>query len=392
MATERPVSTRHLTVAAWLSLIVFAANSTLLSVSLRHIGTDFGVGYARRGALTLARSVTLALVCLVVGRAADWLGKKWFLSAGMALTAFGLVWTGMSQSYWWLLLGMVLIAAGLGSLESLVSPLVAELHIDQVAAHLNLLHAFYPAGIVLTSLLVGTALDGGVAWQLPFAVTALPVLVVGALFATARYPDADRAARQRPIAMSAVLKNPRFWLLAAAMILGAGSEGSLFFWTPNFIEAEYGTSALMGAAGLMLYSGTMVLGRFGMGFVTRYISLNKMLVVLAAVGGLATAALSVVESLPGTLALLCVAGLCVCSFWPGTLSLAARDISVSSSTVYGMLAVGGIFGFGVIPYVVGLVGEWFGLRAGISVIPIAFAGALLIYIVALLAGRPETQS
>ena len=71
MAPERSVTARYLTVAAWLSLVVFAVSSTLLSVSLRHIGTDFGAGYAQRGALSLVRALVLAFSALVVGRAAD---------------------------------------------------------------------------------------------------------------------------------------------------------------------------------------------------------------------------------------------------------------------------------------------------------------------------------
>ncbi|MFO7956136.1 MAG: MFS transporter [Candidatus Brocadiia bacterium] len=392
MAPERSVTARYLTVAAWLSLIVFAVTSTLLSVSLRHIGTDFGAGYAQRGALSLVRAVVLAFSALIVGRAADWLGKKWFLSIGMAVTAFGLAWAGFSQSYWWLLAGMVFIAAGLGSLEALVSPLVAELQPEKVAPNMNLLHAFYPAGIVLTSPLVGGALDAGVAWQLPFGLAAAPALLVAALFATGRYPDAEKADRKRPMALGLILKNPRFWLLAVAMVLGAGCEGSLFYWTPNFIETEYGKAALVGAAGLMLYSGTMAVGRFGMGIVTRFVSLNRMLVVLAAVGALASGALALVDSLPATLVLLGVAGLCVASFWPGTLSLAARDISVSSSTVYAMLAMAGIFGFGFAPYGVGLVGEWWGLRAGLWVVPCAFIGATVIFTMALRGAERPRQS
>jgi len=392
MSAERPVTSRYLTVAAWLSLVVFATTSTLLSVSLKHIGTDFSAGYAQRGALGLVRSVVLALSALAAGRAADWLGKKWFLSVGMGVTAFGLIWAGLSHGYWWLLFGMVFIAVGLGCLEALVSPLVAELHPHQVAAHMNLLHAFYPAGIVLASPLVGAALDGGMSWQVPFGLAAAPALLVGTLFAIGHYPDAERARRKRPIAMRVILKNPRFWLLAVAMVLGAGCEGSLFYWTPNFIETEYGTAALVGAAGLMLYSGTMAVGRFGMGIATRFVPLNRMLVVLAAVGTLASGALAVVDSLPATLVLLGVAGLCVASFWPGTLSLAARDISVSSSTVYAMLAMAGIFGFGFIPYGVGLVGEWWGLRAGLRVVPFAFVGATVIFSVALRRSERPAQS
>ena len=58
-----------------------------------------------------------------------------------------------------------LVSAGLGDLEAVASPLVADLHPDTVELHMRVLHAFFPLGIVISSLLAGAALDAGVPWR-----------------------------------------------------------------------------------------------------------------------------------------------------------------------------------------------------------------------------------
>ncbi len=380
MRREGKAGKRVLTAAAWATLFVFATTSALLSVSLRRIGSEFAVGLEQRGVLFSVRAFALALAALAAGWGADRIGKRWFLTGGMVLVGGALVWIGSAASYPSVLLATGLMALGLGPAEALTSPLVAELHRDDVPTQMSILHAFYPAGAVLPALLVGWLLDAGVQWRIPFQYAALPALVLALVFLVGRYPRPDVRATQRASARSfrRIMGRPVFWMLAAAMVLSAGCEGSLFYWMPNFVEREYGAGAVVGAGALTLYSAAMAAGRLGLGAATRRLPLSSLLVGLAAGGAAVSLGLALLPSLWVTFLLAGVAGLCVAAFWPGILSLAARRIGAGSATLFALLSVAGIAGFGLMPPIVGVVGERFGLRAGLCVVPGGFIGAALL--------------
>ncbi|MCD6415627.1 MAG: MFS transporter [Planctomycetes bacterium] len=368
---------RMLTVTSWAGLFVFAIASTLLSVSLKPMGEEFGIGFAARGALGPIRAGSLAVFCLLAGWAADRVGKKWPLAVGMAATALSLVWISASPTFALFTCGIVFLAVGFGVMEALVSPLVAELHPRDVALHLNLLHAFYPAGIVVSSLLVGWLLSKGLRWRGPFLFAAVPALLVGLLFVAARYPGRGASQAASPLGVRQILALPAFWWLALAMLFGAGCEGGLFYWIPNFVQDEYDVSPMVGATGLTVFSAALMVGRFGFAELSRVLTQKQILVGLSVVGCAASLVFALAPVLWMTLIQAGVLGLCVSAFWPGLLSLAARHIAVGSATLFAMLSVAGIVGFGVTPFLIGAVAQGFGLRAGLCVMPVAFVGTAL---------------
>jgi fucose permease len=377
---ERPAGgQRWLTAACWLSFVIFAISSTLVSVSLKRIGVDLGMDFERRGSLAFWRSCALATAAICSGLLSDRLGKRWLLAAGMLAVSLGLVWTGRISSYGGLVAGLMVIGLGLGCLEALVSPLVAEMHPHDVARHMAVLHGFYPVGIVLSAMPVGWALDHGMAWQVPFTLMAAPAFAVGLMYLTARYPVGSTGRQRGPLALRDILRNPVFWVLAAAMLFGAGCEGGLFYWCANFVQAEYNMDALAGAVAITLYSLAMVGARFGIGGLSRRVRLQPLMLALTGLGAGISILLAALHSPAATFVLVGAGGMCVAFLWPGVLTLGAQKIATGSSTLFALLAVSGIAGFGLMPHLMGIVAQARGLRAGMAVMAAAFVacGGLL---------------
>ena len=372
--TSRPSKT-WLTGTAWASLLVFAAASTLLSVSLKQIGTDLAIGYSLRGTVALARCCVLALSTFAVGYTADRLGKRWLLAGGMVVVAGGLWCVGFTSAFAGLMVGTMVAGAGLGCLEGLASPLIADLHPARVEMHMNVLHAFFPVGIVVFSLVIGRALDLGVPWRLPFAVAALPALAVGVMFAVGTYPEDPSGRRRRPLPIRCILARPLFWLLAVAMALTAGCEGTLIYWTPNFVQDVYGQGALVGAAGLTAFTAAMAVGRVASGIVARFVPLPRIMLAMALLDAVLALALVLTRDLAVSMRVLALVGLCTGCFWPGILTVATRRIAAGSATLLAMISVAGIAGFGVVPWLVGLVAESRGLRTGFALLPVVLLAA-----------------
>jgi fucose permease len=175
------------------------------------------------------------------------------------------------------------------------------------------------------------------------------------------------------------------------MLLAAGCEGGLFYWMPNFMQDVHGATPTVAGLTLTAFSLAMVAGRLGAGAATRVVPQRRLLVWLAVGGLLTSAGLVVAQGVVLSIALCALAGLFGAAFWPGILSLAAARISVGSATLYAMLSVSGIAGFGLMPFVIGGVGQWLGLRAGIAAVPVGFGATAVVLALALRPARGSAE-
>ncbi|MGB7327253.1 MAG: MFS transporter [Rubripirellula sp.] len=94
--------------------------------------------------------------------------------------------------YW----GTFLFAVANGTLEAVANPLVATLFPKQRTHYLNILHASWPAGLVLGSAM-GWVLDDavGMYWKWQLALFLLPTVVYGIMFLGQRFPKSEASER-----------------------------------------------------------------------------------------------------------------------------------------------------------------------------------------------------
>jgi fucose permease len=380
MTQDRPPTVRWLTASVCAAFLVYACTPTLLAVSLKRIGADLGLGYSAQGALMLVRAVALAGTTVATGLLADRWGKHFILTTAMLLTAAGMLCVGHSAGLGLagLVAGIVVTSAGLGGLEALNGALVSDLYPQAVDSRVNLVYGFYPCGVVISSLVVGTALDAGVPWRVPFALLAIPTALVMAMYWLGRYPQPCRPPGGVPLTVRRILANPRFWLLTLAMLLTAGAMGSMVFWGPSYLQDVYGTSTRTGSAALAVFMVTMAAGRFGTGVATRRAPLLRIMLAMAALGTACTLAIVLIDSLAVTLVAFALAGLGISCFWPGVIALAVGRIGSGSTTLLAMISSIGILAFGFIPAGMGLLAARWGLRAALGTCPAAMAATVVL--------------
>lgn len=181
---------------AQLSMFLFGASAAVTAITLKSVRTEFGLSYSEGGLLTLVRSLTLAVVVTASGFLAIRWGKKPLLTAGVFVLAVAVVAVYSVGSFPALLLAFVLFGTGLGAIEALVSPLVAELDPPRAAPNLNALHALFPLGLVAAALAGGEALVAKADWRLSFLALYPPALLLGIMFLRGPVPQAH--ARETP--------------------------------------------------------------------------------------------------------------------------------------------------------------------------------------------------
>ena len=91
-------------------------------------------------------------------------------------------------------LGMLIIGIGQGLVETVINPLAATLYPDDKTHKLNVLHAWWPGGIIIGGLL-GLALGQmKFNWQVQMALVLLPAAIFGIMAAGSKFPPTERVA------------------------------------------------------------------------------------------------------------------------------------------------------------------------------------------------------
>src|SRR6185436_18786580 len=97
---------------------------------------------------------------------------------------------GKDAAYWCLFAAMFIFAIGNGVCEAVVNPLVATLFPHNKTHYLNILHAGWPAGLVIGGL-IGAALGNSVPWQVQMGFFLVPVVIYGLLFFGQHFPKSE---------------------------------------------------------------------------------------------------------------------------------------------------------------------------------------------------------
>lgn len=98
-----------------------------------------------------------------------------------------------AKGYGWLYLGSILNGLAAGTVEAVINPAVASMYTRHKTRMLSVLHAGWPAGLVLGGLFV-LLTPGSVTWQQKVLIVLIPVALYGALMVTVwnRFPRSER--------------------------------------------------------------------------------------------------------------------------------------------------------------------------------------------------------
>ncbi|MBU0610227.1 MAG: MFS transporter [Armatimonadetes bacterium] len=390
-----PVAYLRLMSASVLCMIMFGAVLVVLPVCLDTIGEELGINFESRGLLTSVRMAALICSLLVIGRVGEGQYKRRYLFWGLMAIGAAQAWGALAGGYTALMAAMVLSGLGKGVVEALVNPLVAQLHPNDSARALNLINGVFSVGLVTGALSAGQLLQTGHSWRVPFWLWVVPPMVCAVLFYTRRYPrpPAAEAGSDDEAALHSVrhfLRLPLFWLLVVAMIMGGGCEAGLTSWAPNFAQKVLNATPLGGAWMTAFYGAAMAVGRFASGMIVRRLTAQWLMVLSAVLCAVATLGLTFVPTVNMAYVLFALGGLFVACFWPTLLSVASDHISTGSTSLFSLLAAAGVGGCVVFPWAIGRLGDAFGLRIGMLVLPVSMV--ILLVMLGFMAAATRRQA
>jgi fucose permease len=295
------------------------------------------------GSVLGATFIGFALTLLFGSALVDHLGMKRMLLfaafgfiVGSAIVLAASLMPVTAATYRWIYAGFLLTGLGWGAVEAGSNPLVTALYPEEKTHRLNILHAWWPAGIVAGGLL-GIGLGSlGVAWQWNLLILAAPGLLLAALAATAAFPVTERVSSGVSHAemYREVLRSPSCFVWFGCMMLTATTELAPGQWVDVALTNMVG---LPGILVLVYVSALMFVMRHFAGRIVEHIAPVGLLWFSSLIAAAGLYLLSIADSPAPVFVAATIWGIGVCYLYPTMVASASERYPRGGAFIMGLM-------------------------------------------------------
>lgn len=238
------------------------------------------------------------------------------------------------------LAGLLLTGLGWGAVEAASNPMVTSLYPEDKTHRLNILHAWWPAGIVVGGLLgvLFSRLD--MAWELNLFILLIPAAVMAWLVMSAEFPETERVASGVSYAdmFKELLHQPMFWLFWICMWATAASELAPGQWVNLALSRIVGMEGIL----LLVYvSALMFVMRHFAGPVAHRFSPVGLLWISSLLAAIGLYCLSLAETPLAAFGAATIWGVGVCYMWPTMLATVSERFPKGGALMLGLMGFAG---------------------------------------------------
>lgn len=353
----------------------------ILAPFLPLIEEDLGFSHAAAGSLFLFTSAGYFLTLLTSGFfSARWLHKRTIvLSAGCLGVA--LILSAFSRDLWQLRMGMVTLgmAAGL-YLPSGIATITALVHPRHWGKAMGI-HELAPNLAFMLAPLLAEVMLGWVSWrQVLMLLGSLSLLLALAYAIFSQGGNFPGKAPGRD-AFNILFRLPAFWIMMVLFMLGIASTMGLYTMLPLYLVTEQGMTR-SNANELVGFSRLLCpIMAFGAGWANDRIGAGRTIMMVLAIGGTLTILLAMVHD-PRLLTVMVFGqSLAAVCFFPPAFALLSTIVPAEMSNVAVSLTIPAAFlmGAGVMPMLIGMMGDWGNFGTGITIVgSMILCGSLLV--------------
>ena len=235
---------------------------------------------------------------------------------------------------------LLLTGLGWGAVEAASNPMVAALYPEEKTHRLNILHAWWPAGIVVGGLMGYTITRVGLPWELNMFVLLLPALALAWMVSRATFPVTERVAAGVSYGQmfSELLKRPLFWVFWVCMFFTATAELAPGQWVNIALSHIVGMQGIL----LLVYvSALMFVMRHFAGPIVAHISPIGLMFVSCLAAGIGLYLLSLADTPVLAFGAATVWGIGVCYLWPTMLAITSERFPRGGAMALGLMGFAG---------------------------------------------------
>jgi FHS family L-fucose permease-like MFS transporter len=378
-----------------LAYVAFGLVTAVIGVVISRFEATYGVPLWVAAALPFAFYLAYGLGSIPFGLLVDRSGARTVLLLGMLLMTLGCFLFYASASWWLTILMVFLIGVGVTAIQTAGNPVIRELDAPaRYSGNLTTIVGIGSLGYAVSPVMVPFLEVKGYSWQAVYLVFGAANLALLVALAAVRFPPARPTADEivRLGTTAQLLRNPVVLTYAIGIFLYVGGEVGVSSYIVSYMEKVHGVGLQdsLWARGSFWYgafpsaSALTVAAFWALQAVGRLVVGPLMAVVrpkaiFVACSGLCVASLllALMASTPVALAALALTGLFTCASFTLIFSAVIQSFDSNHGTISGILCTA-IIGGALVGGLVGVVGDRWGMRAGMSLNLLAFLYVFLL--------------
>jgi MFS family permease len=375
---------RWLFVASCFALITSAFSFMIRQDITDPLAADFAFTKQDVGTVMGAAFLGMAVAMFVVAPLCDWLGMKRVLLLAWLCHCTGILGTifaaqlthvdairsvvsgvvsavpesvlpvpATNTSFWVLWISTFLVGSGNGLVEIAINPLAATLFPTEKTHFLNILHAWWPGGLIMSGLLALYVVNpllglkaadvtpdaSSLGWKVKVGLVLVPLVIYGLMCLGQKFPVTERVQHNVSTGeMFLQALRPMFLLWGFCMLLTASTELGPNQWQESVLKR---TANVSGTLIFVYTSGLMFVMRFFAGPLAHRLSPVGMLTVSALLSAAGLYWLSYAATPILAFAAATVFGIGIAYFWPTMLGVTAERFPKGGALLLGLM---GCFG------------------------------------------------
>lgn len=370
MSTEAPKAVEYdrtrLFAASCIALVTTAMTFAIRTDILKAFGQEFDLSHQQQGYINLAGFWGFPIAILLVGPLCDTFGMGRLLRLASVGHIVAVIVTIISPAvgFPFLLAATLLIGLANGTVEAVINPLCATIYADQKTHKLNVLHAWWPGGLVigglaatLLSLIFGVGGENvaaatlSLSWKVKMATIIVGAVIYGVLLLGQKFPPTERLASG--VSTGDMFKEalrPGLLVLMGCMCLTAITELGPDQWLGPVIQDTVG---IRGVLFLMYTSGLMFVLRFFAGPLVHRLSPFGLLAGSALFSAVGLFGLSHAFTAGVAFGAATIFGIGKAYFWPTMLGVTSERYPRGGALLMAMMGAAGMIAAGAAGPVMG---------------------------------------
>ena len=299
----------------------------------------------------------------------------------MLLMCLGMILSAISPDYTLVFLSLLIAGIANGIAGTLSSPFVRNLHPSESGRYINFLNSFWALGTLFTVIVSGGLLSIGVSWRVVLCGTGLLTLIGSLILLLPESKDKEYPEMQEQLSPKAifqqmlkVLVDKRFMILFITMMIFAGGEGVLMFWSASYIQLNFSASAWAAGVGTGIFAAGMIISRIAVGYFIPQNKFKHAIIGFALFGFLITMFFPQIKELWLLFIVLFLSGIATAPIWPSLISHSAERLThLDKTTTMILITLSSTPGRIIFTFLVGYIAEYTGnLSTAFYLVPAYF--------------------
>ena len=369
----------------FLVFFVISFLSNIIGPLVPDIIKSFGLSLTMASFLPFSFFVAYGVMSIPSGILIELYGEKKVMLLAFLVSSSGAFLFALNSSYLFYLISLFLIGSGMAMLQVAINPLLRvtggekEFAFNSVLGQLFFGLASFISPLVYTYLVINTNQPTSfitrliknitipnLEWISLYWIFAIISLAMVFLIRISNFPKVERKENEKSGAIEThlkLLKKPIVLLYFLAIFCYVGTEQGIANWISQFLEIYHDIDPqVQGAKTISNFWGMMTLGTLLGLLLLKFIDSRKVLIV-ASVGTTFFLISALFGSTEQALIAFPLIGFFISTMWSIIISLALNSVAEAHGSFSGIL-VTGIAGGAIVPFIVGALGDVFGLKTG----------------------------